>query len=54
MIFSHIDFKNFKIKKKNPKLKTYLKLFLKKKDSVISSLGNDYKFSFDKKKNSKI
>ena len=50
MIFSHIDFKNFKIKKKNPKLKTYLKLILKKKDSVISSLGNDYKFSFDKKK----
>jgi len=50
MIFSHIDFKNFKIKKKNPKLKTYLKLVLEKKDSVISSLGNDYKFSFDKKK----
>ena len=50
MIFSHIDFKNFKIKKKNPKLKKYLKLVLEKKDSVISSLGNDYKFSFDKKK----
>ena len=50
MIFSHIDFKNFKIKKKNPKLKKYLKLVLEKKNSVISSLGNDYKFSFDKKK----
>ena len=49
MIFSHIDFKNFKIKKKNSKLKTYLKLVLQKKDSVISSLGNEYKFSFDKK-----
>ena len=49
MIFSHIDFKNFKIQKKNPKLKQYLKFFLKKKDSVITSLGNDYKFSFDKK-----
>jgi len=49
MIFSHIDFKNFKIKKKNSQLKKYLKFFLKKKDNVISSLGNDYKFSFDKK-----
>ena len=49
MIFSHIDFKNFKIKKKSSKLKKYLKFFLKKKDNVISSLGNDYKFSFDKK-----
>ena len=49
MIFSHIDFKNFKIKKKNSQLKKYLKFFLKKKDNVISSLGTDYKFSFDKK-----
>jgi glucose-6-phosphate isomerase len=49
MIFSNINFKNFKIKKKNPKLKKYLKFFLKKKDSVIASLGNDYKLSFDKK-----
>jgi len=49
MIFSHIDFKNFKIKKKSSKLKKYLKFFLKKKDNVISSLGTDYKFSFDKK-----
>ena len=50
MIFSHIDFKNFLIKKKNTKLTKYLKFFLKKKDSVITSLGNNYKFSFDKKK----
>ena len=50
MIFSHIDFKNFKIKKKNSKLKVYLKLLLKKKNSLISSLGNDYKYNFDKKK----
>ena len=50
MIFSYINFKNFKIKKKNSKLKTYLKLILKKKDEVVSSLGTDYKFSFDKKK----
>jgi len=49
MIFSNINFKNFKIKKKNSKLKKYLQLFLKKKDSVITSLGNDYKFSFNKK-----
>ena len=49
MIFSNINFKNFKIKKKNPKLKKYLKFFLKKQDSVITSLGSDYKFSFDKK-----
>ena len=50
MIFSHIDFKNFLIKKKNTKLRKYLKFFLKKKDNVIASLGNNYKFSFDKKK----
>ena len=50
MIFSYINFKNFKIKKKNSKLKAYLKLILKKKDEVVSSLGTDYKFSFDKKK----
>jgi len=50
MIFSHINLKNFKIKKKNPKLKAYLKLILKKKDEVISSLGTDYNFDFDKKK----
>ena len=50
MIFSSINFKNFKIKKKNSKLKTYLKLILKKKDSVITSLGTDYNLSFDKKK----
>ena len=50
MIFSHIDFKNFKIKKKNSKLKVYLKLLLKKKNNLISSLGNNYKYNFDKKK----
>ena len=50
MIFSNINFKNFKIKKKNPKLKAYLKLILKKKDGVLSSLTTDYKFSFNKKK----
>ena len=50
MIFSYINFKNFKIKKKSSKLKAHLKLILKKKDEVVSSLGADYKFSFDKKK----
>ena len=50
MIFTYVNFKNFKIKKKNSKLKTYLKLILKKKNEVVSSLGTDYKFSFDKKK----
>src|SRR5210317_408569 len=50
MIFSYINFKNFKIKKKNSKLKAYLKLILKKKDEVVSSMGTEYKFSFDKKK----
>ena len=50
MIFSSINFKNFKIKKKNSKLKKYLKLILKKSDSVISSLGTNYNLSFDKKK----
>ena len=50
MIFSYINFKNFEIKKKSSKLKAHLKLILKKKDEVVSSLGTDYKFSFDKKK----
>ena len=31
MIFSYINFKNFKIKKKNSNLKVHLKLILKKK-----------------------
>ena len=50
MIFSHIDFKNFKIKKKNSRLKKYLNFFLKKKDDVILSLGSNYKYSFNEKK----
>ena len=48
MIFSHIDFKNFKIKKKNLRIKKYLQLILKNEDSVISSLGNGYRLSFNK------
>ena len=50
MISSDIDFKNFKIKKKNLYSKKYLKLILKKKNSVISSLSNDYSFSYSRKK----
>ena len=48
MLTSGIDFKNFKEKKKNLKIKKNLKKFLKNKYQVIKSLTSDYKNSFNK------
>ena len=47
MLTTNISFNNFKIKKKKLLIKNNLKLILKEKNQVISSLSKDYKDSFD-------
>ena len=49
MITSGIFFKNFKIKKKNLKIKKKFQNFIKENDSVLHSLGKNYKDNFKKK-----
>jgi glucose-6-phosphate isomerase len=51
MLSNNIDFKNFKskIKIKNHNLQENLNLLLKKKNHILSSLGNQYKNSYNKK-----
>ena len=49
MLTSNIDFKNFKIRKKNYNLRKSLRLILKEKNFIISSLGREYKSNYDKK-----
>ena len=49
MITSGIFFKNFKIKKINLKIKKNLKNFINENDSVLHSLGKNYKDNFKKK-----
>ena len=49
MITSGIFFKNFKIKKINLKIKKKLQNFIKENDSVLHSLGKNYKDNFEKK-----
>jgi len=51
MLTNNIDFKNFKskIKIKNHNLQKNLNLLLKKKNHILSSLGNQYKNSYNKK-----
>ena len=49
MLTSNINFKNFKTKKKNHNLQKNLRLLLKQKNFIISSLSNKYKDSFNKK-----
>ena len=48
MLTSRISFKNFKIKKKIKKKINLIKI-IKKKNSVIESLGKSYRDSFNKK-----
>ena len=50
MLTSSIFLKNFKYKKVNLKVKKNLNHLLSKKNSILSSLGNNYKDSFDRKK----
>ena len=51
MLTNNIDFKNFKSKNKikNHNLQKNLNLLLKKKNHILSSLGNQYKNSYNKK-----
>ena len=49
MITKGIFFKNFDIKKNSSNIKKELKFILKKNDSVIQSLGQNYIDSFKKK-----
>ena len=49
MLSQNINFINFKIKKKNSFLKSYLFFILKFKDSTIASLGQNFKLNYKKK-----
>jgi glucose-6-phosphate isomerase len=49
MLTTNINFKNFKIKKKNLFIKKNLQLILKEKNQIIFSLTKSYKNSFDNK-----
>tara|TARA_B110000003_G_C16514909_1_gene482655 strand:- start:489 stop:659 length:171 start_codon:yes stop_codon:yes gene_type:complete len=54
MFTSGIKFSNFKIKSKSIKIKRLLKLLLNKENSILESLSNKYKYSYEKKKIKKI
>ncbi len=49
MLTKNINFKNFQLKKNNKKIKNDLKLFLKENNTVLKSLGLNYKNSYSKK-----
>jgi len=48
MITKYIDFKNFRIKKDNKKIKKNLDIILKKKNSILESLRPGYKNNYNK------
>ncbi len=48
MITSKINFKNFRLKKKNVFIGKYLIKIIKNPNAVINSLKNDYKYSYKK------
>ncbi len=48
MLTSQINFNNFKIKKKNTKVKKALNSLINNRNEVIKSLGKDYKDSYSK------
>ena len=50
MITSQIFFKNFKLKKKNTKIKNNLSTLIKENNQIILSLSSKYKNSFKKEK----
>jgi glucose-6-phosphate isomerase len=49
MLTKNINFKNFKLKKNNKKVKRDLKLLLKENNEVVKSLGINYKYYYNKK-----
>ena len=51
MLTSRISFKNFKKKKSSINIKKKLKSITNEKNQIIFSLGKNYNYSFEKKKN---
>ena len=49
MFTSHINFKNFDLKKNTKKLKKDLKFLLNQENEVIKSLGKKYEYTFNTK-----
>ena len=49
MLTKNIFFKNFKVKKKNKKIKNILENIIKEKNTILYSLSKNYKDSFTKK-----
>ena len=49
MLSKNINFKNFKTRKFNQRIKNDLNSILKQNNAVIESLGADYKNSYNKK-----
>ena len=49
MLTKNINFKNFKLRKYNNKIKKYLGIILKENNEVLKSLRPSYKNSYNKK-----
>ncbi len=49
MLTKNINFKSFKLKKNNKKIKIDLKLFLKENNMILKSLGSGYRNNYNKK-----
>ena len=49
MLTKNINFKSFKLKKNNKKIKIDLKLFLKENNMILKSLGSGYRNNYSKK-----
>ena len=54
MLTKSINFKNYRLKKKNSKIKKDFKTLLKEKNAIISSLSPSYKNSYEKELISKL
>ena len=54
MFTKNINFKNYKLKKSNNKIKKDLQIILKENNTIIQSLGSSYKNSYNKITTSKL
>jgi len=54
MLTKNINFKNFKLKKKNNTIKKYLDIILKENNEILKSLSPGYKNSYNRKTISKL
>ncbi len=50
MLTKSINFKNFSVKTNHINLKKKLNIVIKKNNEILKSLGNNYIYSYDKKK----